>query len=101
MNKGVPEGQAVPVSLVVKCQLKRTACNHISREKWGLNDCVTIICFALLWGKVYNVASTISTRDKVWSIQLYVIKYVIDLRQTHGIHWMHKLQPKINMTATL
>jgi hypothetical protein len=48
-----------------------------------------------------NVVISNPTNGNVYSIQLYVIKYVSDLQQVGGFLWVPKFPPPIKLTVTI
>ena len=48
-----------------------------------------------------NVVSLNPAHDEGYSIQHYVIKFVIDLRQVGGFLWVLRFPPPIKLTATI
>ena len=48
-----------------------------------------------------NVVSSNPSHSEVYSIQLYVIRFVIDLRQVGGFLWVLRFPPPIKLTVTI
>jgi hypothetical protein len=48
-----------------------------------------------------EVVSSNPIHGEVYSIQHYVIKFVIDLRQVGGFLWVLRFSPPIKLTATI
>jgi hypothetical protein len=50
---------------------------------------------------ITKVVSSNPAHSEVYSIQLYVIKFVSDMRQVGGFLWVLRFSPAINLTATI
>jgi hypothetical protein len=48
-----------------------------------------------------KTATMIPVQGEVYSIQHYVIKFVIDLRQVGGFLWVLRFSPSKKLTATI
>jgi hypothetical protein len=48
-----------------------------------------------------NVVSSNPVHGEVYSIQHYMIKFVSDLREVGGFHWVLRFPPHIKLTATI
>jgi len=48
-----------------------------------------------------NIVSLNPANDEVYSIQYYVIKFVVDLRQVGGFLMILRFPPPIKLTATI